>query len=50
MAYRKDLRKSFLDYLVEYDSADLAKKVKRGMTNNVINGKMMVALGQQKRP
>lgn len=34
------LLESVLDGLAEYYSADLAEKVKRGMTDNVINGKV----------
>lgn len=34
------LLESVLDGLTEYYSADLAEKVKRGMTDNVINGKV----------
>ncbi len=34
------LLESALDGLAEYYSADLAEKVKRGMTDNVINGKI----------
>ena len=41
------LLESVLDGLAEYYSADLAEKVKRGMTDNVINGKVngLVPLG-----